>query len=379
MADGPTDTIEYVLDPTRPCNNLAQTMVDGRVDQSYLWGGGNLVAVGTDEGKVASVTQDPLGSVSRILDEKGDVLSSFGYDEFGNSVFESDVLNIPFSYTGYLKDGVTQGLYAQARQYLPSTGQFMSADPLRGYARRPATTNRYSYCCQQPLDFVDLLGLSRQDAVNYAHQYATDNPLARNPNYPSFGTNCANFVSQCLRAGGVRMNEDWYCQTIYSPLLIFLNLSLYSEESIAALIGAKMEAKRQREQGKDIWVGNNWFGGVFAYSSAWSLARNQYDYFSNPKNGYSNGTIDIGSYDRKNSDNTKHDIQQAAQTVQPGDLLYWDDGDGVHHATIVTKVENGHIYYSGNTDSKKDADLEQAMKGNGESVHIVKLKDECFD
>lgn len=115
------------------------------------------------------------------------------------------------------------------------------------------------------------------------------------------------------------------------------------------------------------------------YSSIWSAAKNQYDYFSNPKNGYSNGTIDIGSYDRKNSDNTKRDIQQAAQTVQPGDLLYWDDGDGVHHATIVTKVENGHIYYSGNTDSKKDADLEQAMKGNGESIHIVKLKDECFD
>lgn len=107
LAEGAANTVEYVLDPTRPCNNLAQTIVDGQLSQSYLWGGGNLVAVDTDEGKAASVTQDPLGSVSRILDEKGDVLSSFGYDEFGNSAFESDVLNVPFSYTGYLKDGVT--------------------------------------------------------------------------------------------------------------------------------------------------------------------------------------------------------------------------------------------------------------------------------
>ena len=82
---------------------------------------------------------------------------------------------------------------------------------------------------------------------------------------------------------------------------------------------------------------------------------------------------------------TKEGIVICGQTLGPlrgintAILLYWDDGDGAHHATIVTKVENGHIYYSGNTDEKIDFDLETAMGNNGESVHIVKLKDECFD
>ena len=35
-ADGATSMTEYVLDPTRPCNNLVQTVIDGRLGQSYL-------------------------------------------------------------------------------------------------------------------------------------------------------------------------------------------------------------------------------------------------------------------------------------------------------------------------------------------------------
>lgn len=387
LAEGAADTVEYVLDPTRPCNNLAQTIVDGHLSQSYLWGGGNLVAVDTDEGKAASVTQDPLGSVSRILDEKGDVLSSFGYDEFGNSAFESDVLNVPFSYTGYLKDGVTQGLYAQARQYLPNTGQFMSADPLRGYARRPATANRYSYCCQQPLDFVDLLGLSRQDAVDYAHQYATDDPNKRNPNYPSFGSNCANFVSQALYAGGMQMSKDWFMCTadeFHGPLSW-----LYSNGfgDFIGRVDNRLGVGNLFGFHYGVQQGTDDRGNRYTWSNPWGAARDQYEYFSDPKNGYTNGTIDIGSYNKNNTSDTERvesDIQEAAQTVQPGDLLYWDDGDGVHHATIVTKVKDGEIYYSGNTNApaggpSQDVSMKETMGDNGESVHIVKLKDECFD
>ena len=118
------------------------------------------------------------------------------------------------------------------------------------------------------------------------------------------------------------------------------------------------------------------------WTNPWTTARDQYGYFSDPENGYSSGTISIGSYDKGNENDVARvegNIRAAASTVQPGDLLYWDDGDGAHHATIVTKVENSHIYYSGNTDEKIDFDLETAMGNNGESVHIVKLKDECFD
>lgn len=238
-ADGATSMTEYVLDPTRPCNNLVQTVIDGRLGQSYLWDGDGLASVCTDDGKVASVIQDSLGSVTRILDGQGDLLSSFGYDEFGNSAYESDVLGVPFSYAGYLKDGVTQALYAQARQYLPRTGQFMSADPLHGYVRRPATINRYSYCCQQPLDFVDPLGLSRQEAVDYAKKWAADDVDGRNPSYPSYDQNCTNFVSQALAAGGVRPagnRYEWYCDSVQTTAnLSLLPLSMLTAEIITGM------------------------------------------------------------------------------------------------------------------------------------------------
>jgi len=54
---------------------------------------------------------------------------------------------------------------------------------------------------------------SRNKAVAYAHKWA----FARNPryqNYDDMGGDCTNFVSQCLHAGGARMNYTpvygWY-------------------------------------------------------------------------------------------------------------------------------------------------------------------------
>ena len=56
----------------------------------------------------------------------------------------------------------------------------------------------------------------REAAVRYAHRYA----YARNPAYGAFdeiGGDCANFVSQCLYAGGFPMQpgpEGWYYRSM---------------------------------------------------------------------------------------------------------------------------------------------------------------------
>ncbi|MDR0880589.1 MAG: amidase domain-containing protein [Clostridioides sp.] len=56
----------------------------------------------------------------------------------------------------------------------------------------------------------------REAAVTYAHRWAYD----RNPRYLNFagiGGDCTNFVSQCLNAGGCKMNytknTGWYYTT----------------------------------------------------------------------------------------------------------------------------------------------------------------------
>lgn len=57
------------------------------------------------------------------------------------------------------------------------------------------------------------MAYNREKAVAYAHRWAYD----RNPRYADFqlmGGDCTNFISQCLHAGGARMNytreHGWY-------------------------------------------------------------------------------------------------------------------------------------------------------------------------
>lgn len=64
--------------------------------------------------------------------------------------------------------------------------------------------------------------------------------------------------------------------------------------------------------------------------------------------------------------------QAVAGSKQTGDLLYFVNASGyIHHATIITKVDAGMIYYAGHTRSCYDCPL---SKGIGdESVMIIMI------
>jgi RHS repeat-associated protein len=64
-------------------------------------------------------------------------------------------------FTGYERDEETGLDYAQARYYASGQGRFTSPDPLlsSGQAAQPQTWNRYAYVLNNPLKFVDPLGL----------------------------------------------------------------------------------------------------------------------------------------------------------------------------------------------------------------------------
>lgn len=49
-------------------------------------------------------------------------------------------------------------------------------------------------------------------AANYAQTYAKK----RNPKYVSYASNCTNFVSQALEAGGYKQNNAWFCGMVAS-------------------------------------------------------------------------------------------------------------------------------------------------------------------
>jgi RHS repeat-associated protein len=92
------------------------------------------------------------------LDSSSGALTKTGYLPYGRSA----TVPASFGYTGQRADPETNGLYYfRARMYMPAWGRFMQPDPV-GYK---AGSHLYAYVGNDPLNFVDPLGLS-QDSPN---------------------------------------------------------------------------------------------------------------------------------------------------------------------------------------------------------------------
>ena len=103
------------------------------------------------------------------------------------------------------------------------------------------------------------------------------------------------------------------------------------------------------------------------------MAEKQYQYFSDPQNGYINGeVIHINSVE---------ELLAAGKTggIQTGDLLYWAWFENtITHATVISKVENGDIFFSGNTSAKFDRLVKDYLERYEGGIYIIKLKDEIY-
>lgn len=101
---------------------------------------------------------DGLGSVRALTNSSGVVVGSYAYDSFGLPMVGNAQASRE-TFTGYQHDSASSLYYAGARYYDPTTGRFMSEDPI------PAA-NPYPYAAYDPVDFVDLFGM--QAAAEYA-------------------------------------------------------------------------------------------------------------------------------------------------------------------------------------------------------------------
>jgi len=100
---------------------------------------------------------DGLGSVLRMSNVAGMVVSSRQYDAFGN--IEAGAA-VGFSFTGREWDGAAQLAYYRARYYDPKAGRFLSEDPLPVTARALRELNPYPYVANNPTVFTDPEGLN---------------------------------------------------------------------------------------------------------------------------------------------------------------------------------------------------------------------------
>jgi len=99
---------------------------------------------------------DHLGSTRLVTDESKTIVTDATYEPFSESVVTGEE---SYLFTGKEED--TTGLYYYgARYYDPETGRFITQDPLPGKKAIPQSLNRYTYCINNPMKFIDPAGLT---------------------------------------------------------------------------------------------------------------------------------------------------------------------------------------------------------------------------
>ena len=166
----PEKKISYLIDMTRNYHNMLERETETVKDieeieavyahndkETFIWDG-KITGRITDD-KYDYYLKDELGSTIRLIDEEGEVEDSYGYDEFGNDLYDNQGVTQPFGYTGYQIDSISDTYYAQVREYDPKSGRFEGRDRVGGFVNDLFTQNRYTYCFNNSMTFVDQNGL----------------------------------------------------------------------------------------------------------------------------------------------------------------------------------------------------------------------------
>lgn len=133
----------YIYDPVTEAY-LMETDGDGNVTARYIQEPvkyGNLLAQHridptTGIGESFYYHTDALGSARELTDSSGKVVNSYTYDAFGNTIASTEAVENPFRYVGsvgYYFDKELQKYHIRARNYEPTTGRWVSQDPI-GFA-----------------------------------------------------------------------------------------------------------------------------------------------------------------------------------------------------------------------------------------------------
>ena len=95
------------------------------------------------------------GDVVQLVKDNA-VVASYTYDAFGNLTSQIGESDNPFLYCGEYFDAETQTYYLRARYYNPANGRFTQQDAWAFMdASDPLSLNLYTYCCNNPVLYVD--------------------------------------------------------------------------------------------------------------------------------------------------------------------------------------------------------------------------------
>lgn len=141
---------------------LYTTDADGnKTSQNIVGLEGNIIAtIRYDNGQHAYFyNKDIRTSVVNIIDESGNGVVSYRYDDFGTtSKYGDENFYNEVCYTSGIYDEVTEQYYFNARYYDSENLTFLTRDTYLGRFNEPQTLNRYVYCWNNSISRIDPSG-----------------------------------------------------------------------------------------------------------------------------------------------------------------------------------------------------------------------------
>jgi RHS repeat-associated protein len=132
---------------------LPLLLSDGQT--SYIYGPSGLPIEQISAAGVAIYYHhDQLGSTRMLTDSSGKATATFTYSAYGKPSGLTGTQTTPLGYAGQLTNAQSGLQYLRARVYDPTTGQFLTRDPIEAVTRSP-----YGYAGNNPLNYIDPSGL----------------------------------------------------------------------------------------------------------------------------------------------------------------------------------------------------------------------------
>jgi RHS repeat-associated protein len=151
---------DEAISTTTYIGSLYEVNSDGTTRNHIFAGSNRIATISSSQGDeaISYYHQDHLGSSSVITDQDGQLVQHLEYLPFGKTQVSTGTDTVSHKFTGKELDASTGLYYYGARYYDPEIGRFITPDTIVQAPYNPQTLNRYSYCNNNPINYVDPTG-----------------------------------------------------------------------------------------------------------------------------------------------------------------------------------------------------------------------------
>jgi RHS repeat-associated protein len=161
---GVPTTTQYLVDDLNPTgypqvlDELTGPIGSAAVSRTYTYGLQRISQVQIANNELSYYQYDGGGSVRQLTNSSGVMTDSYEYDAFGNSFTKTGTTPNNYLYRGEQYDSDLGLYYLRARYYNPTTGRFLSRDPINHALKNSNDLHRYLYADGDPVNGFDPTG-----------------------------------------------------------------------------------------------------------------------------------------------------------------------------------------------------------------------------